>query len=185
MKFLKFKKEHLPAESWISPKTKKGLPSKIHGKGFFATQPISKNEIVAIKAGHIIDKEVLEANKDIIQGSEIQISNGFFVAPLSNEELRASMIYFNHSCEPNIGVGGNILVVAMKDILDGEELVMDYAMEWADPSLTLVCNCQSKNCRKTITGNDWKNPALQKKYAGYFSWYIEQKIKNRTQASSS
>lgn len=39
------------------------------------------------------------------------------------------------------------------------------------------CLCGAKNCRKKITWHDWKNPKLQKKYQGYFQWYLEEKIK--------
>ena len=33
--------------------------------------------------------------------------------------------------------------------------------------------CSSAACRGRVTGKDWKNPALQKKYAGYFSTYVQ------------
>jgi len=38
------------------------------------------------------------------------------------------MIFSNHSCEPNIGVQGQIVYVAMRDIAPGEELTHDWAM---------------------------------------------------------
>ena len=167
-----------PAKSWISSKVHKGLPSKIHGKGLFAAESISKNEVVAVKAGYVLDKAEFEKVKNNIGGAEIQIADGIFIAPTAKSEVEDSMIYFNHSCEPSIGVGGNVLIVAMRDIAAGEELTMDYAVEWADPELELApCSCGNSTCRERVTGNDWKNPELQKKYAGYFSWYIEQKIK--------
>ena len=39
--------------SYITPKARKGLPSAIEGRGLVAVAPITKNEIVAIKGGHI------------------------------------------------------------------------------------------------------------------------------------
>jgi hypothetical protein len=96
---------------------------------------------------------------------------------MSNEELKGSMIYCNHSCEPNIGVRGNIIFVAMRDIEAGEELTPDHAMFVSNPNYSMICSCQTPSCRHAVTGNDWKNPQIQQKYAGYFSWYIEQKIK--------
>jgi hypothetical protein len=36
--------------------------------------------------------------------------------------------------------------------------------------------CGSPNCRGLITEEDWKIPELQKKYDGYFSWYLQEKI---------
>jgi len=41
------------------------------------------------------------------------------------------------------------------------------------------CQCGSKKCRKVVTWNDWKIPSLQKRYSGYFQWYLEEKIKNK------
>ena len=93
-------------ESWISPKAKKKLPSKIHGFGFFATQPITEGEIVAVKLGHAIDKKTLQENEKIINHSEEQISDNLFLAPLDEDEFDGSMVYVNHSCEANCGWGG-------------------------------------------------------------------------------
>jgi len=41
-----------------SPKTQV-RESKIHGRGLFATADIAKDEIVAVKGGHIISREQL------------------------------------------------------------------------------------------------------------------------------
>jgi len=164
-------------KSWTSSKTTKDKPSPIAGNGFFAIERIAKGEVVCAKAGHIIDQETLEANRDVIRDSEMEVAEGLYLAPLTDEEFPKSMVYFNHSCEPNCGIGGNILLVAMRDIEAGEELTTDYAMHFADPKYTMTCNCQTTSCRHTVTGNDWQLPELQAKYAGYFSWYIEQKIK--------
>jgi SET domain-containing protein len=163
--------------SWISSKTTKGLPSKIGGKGFFALADIAKGEVVALKVGHVIDRKTLEANKDIIRDAEVQVSDELYLAPMSVEEFPLSMVYFNHSCEPNAGFAGNVLLVAMRDIKAGEEITLDYATHHTEPDYVMVCNCQQPTCRRTITGNDWKIPELQRKYAGYFNWYIEQKIR--------
>ena len=36
--------------------------------------------------------------------------------------------FMNHSCEPNAGLSGQVVLVAMRDIRDGEEILYDYAM---------------------------------------------------------
>ena len=36
------------------------------------------------------------------------------------------MMFLNHSCEPNVGVQGQIVFVAMRDVAAGEELTLDY-----------------------------------------------------------
>lgn len=161
-------------ESYISPKTRKGVPSTIHDKGFFAVENISKNEIVAIKKGIVLTKKEME-DMGIGGGVGLQIDDDLYLAPKSHGEFDASMIFINYSCNPNIGMRGSDTVVALRDINAGEELVIDYAMIANDDS-TLICKCGSKECRRIITGKDWMNSSLQKKYAGYFTNYIQRKI---------
>jgi hypothetical protein len=38
------------------------------------------------------------------------------------------------------------------------------------------CDCGARRCRKRITESDWKLAELQRKYDGYFSEYIQEKI---------
>ena len=166
-----------PVSSWISPKTQKGLPSKIHGLGFFAKEPISKGEILAVKGGHIIDRQTVLDNREVINNSQEQITDDLYLAPLTPEEEKTTMVYCNHSCEPNGGWQGQVIFVAMRDISAGEEILIDYAMHFDDDIMQFECNCGTPSCRHQITGRDWQIPELQKKYKGYFAWFLEQKIK--------
>lgn len=161
-------------KSYLSPKTKI-KQSKIEGNGLFAIKPIRKGEIIGIKWGYIFDRNILKKIKGDIGDSYFQISDNFFIGPLSKEDVKESMIFLNHSCEPNAGVEGNIVFVAIRDIKVGEEITIDYAM-CDDDTYELKCNCQSKNCRKNVTGKDWMKKELQNKYAGYFSIYLQKKI---------
>jgi uncharacterized protein len=85
------------------------------------------------------------------------------------------MLYLNHSCDPNLGMRGEITFVAMRDIGPGEELTHDWAMT-DDDDYSIECNCGAPDCRKTLTGKDWQRRDLQKRYAGYFSAYLARKI---------
>lgn len=85
------------------------------------------------------------------------------------------MIFSNHSCDPNIGVQGQIVFVAMRDIQTGEELTHDWAMTDYD-DYEMACNCGAAECRKVITGRDWRIKRLQEKYKGYISCYLREKI---------
>ena len=161
--------------SYRSPKTEV-RESKIHGRGLFAIADIAKNEIVAIKGGHIIDRKSLREEITPLLGPvEIQIDDDLFIAPVCDEERELSMLYLNHSCDPNLGVRGEITFVAMREIRAGEELTHDWAMT-DDDDYSIECNCGAPDCRKTLTGKDWQRPDLQKRYAGYFSAYLACKI---------
>lgn len=165
----------MDVSSYISPKVKKGKKSKIEGRGLFATTPIKKGEIVTIKGGHIIDWEMLKKYKNLIGDSYLQIDDNFVLAPLKKSEVEKAMMFLNHSCNPNVGVRGEVTFVAMCNIKPGEELTIDYAMI-DDDECTMKCNCGDKNCRKIITGKDWMQKDLQQKYGKYFSVFLLEKM---------
>src|ERR1700738_3338886 len=161
--------------SYRSPKTEV-RESEIHGRGLFATANIAKDEIVAVKGGHIVDGETLRCEIAPRLGPvEIQIDDNLFIAPVTPEECEGSMLYSNHSCDANLGMRGEITFVAMRDIRAGEELTHDWAAT-DDGDYSLKCKCGAANCRGTLTGKDWQRPDLQKQYAGYFSAYLARKI---------
>ena len=161
-------------KTYCSPKTIVKKSSK-GGKGFFAKEDISKDEIVAIKNGHIVDKEEAYSLDRDIGDFSLQISDEFYICPKSREEIKDIVIFINHSCDPNIGMDGQINYVAMRNIKAGEELCMDYAMAISN-EYELECKCGSEKCRGIISGKDWKNKELQKRYDKYFSWFIYKKI---------
>src|SRR5467141_996718 len=161
--------------SYRSPKTEVGQ-SKIHARGLFARADLDKGEIVAMKGGHIVDRETLRREITPRLGPvEIQIDDDLFIAPVADEEREGSMLYSNHSCDANLGLRGEITFVAMRDIRAGEELTHDWAMI-DDDDYSLKCNCGASNCRQTLTGKDWQRLDLQERYAGYFSAYLARKI---------
>src|SRR5947209_12729530 len=161
--------------SYLSPKTEV-RESKIHGRGLFATADIAKDEIVAVKGGHIVDRKTLREKITPRLGPvEIQIDDNLFIAPVTDEERELSMLYSNHSCDANLGIRGEITFVAMRDIRAGEELTHDWCMT-DDDDYSVRCSCGAAGCRGTVTGKDWQRPDLQRKYAGYFSAYLMEKI---------
>jgi uncharacterized protein len=160
--------------SYRSPKTEV-RESPIHGKGLFSKEVIPVGEIVAVKGGHILTKREWTTLEKSLRTAEIQITEQFFIAPVRADQRDGCMIYTNHSCNPNIGIQGQIIFVAMKNISSGEELTHDWATT-DDLDYAVKCKCGSPNCRGTITGKDWMRKDLQKKYKGWFSWFIQRKI---------
>src|SRR5438094_9263539 len=112
--------------SYRSPKTEV-RESKIHGRGLFAIADIAKDEIVAVKGGHIVDRKTLREKITPLLGPvEIQIDDDLFIAPVTDEERELSMLYSNLSCDAYLGMCVEITFVAMGDIRAGEELTHDW-----------------------------------------------------------
>lgn len=161
--------------SYRSPKTVV-LDSSIVGRGLFANIVISEGEVVCVKAGHLLSKAELTEYESVVNEADLQIADDLFLAPVTEAEFENVMMFLNHSCEPNVGVRGQIVFVAMRDIAAGEELTLDYAMIDHDTQ-PMVCRCGAASCRRFITGQDWQQPELQQKYGDYFAWFLLEKIR--------
>ena len=107
--------------------------------------------------------------------AEIQVTEDLFIGPATQDEREGGMMHLNHSCEPNLGVQGQVVFVALRDIEKNEELTFDYAMTDDEP-YEMECRCRAPGCRKVITGQDWMRIEAQAKYDGYFSWFIQRRI---------
>jgi uncharacterized protein len=149
---------------------------KDRGYGVFAKSAIKKGEDVAIFGGYIIPiGEVKKLSKQL-QEYCYQIHDNFFYGPVMHSEISLNE-HYNHNCEPNVGFKDSVTLIALRDIKENEELTMDYAMLMTTDMFNFKCSCDSKKCRKFITGNDWKIKDLQKKYGAHFQPYILEKIK--------
>lgn len=162
--------------SYVSAKARKGQPSAIAGRGLVAVAPIAKDEVVAIKGGHVVDTATLHSLPEPLQNSEVQIADGFHLVAREAAEYEPVMLFVNHSCQPNVGFAGNIVLVAMRDIAAGEELTTDYAL-FDDSDEAMDCRCGSPDCRGVVDGKDWRRPELQRKYGDYFSSYLLRRIR--------
>jgi uncharacterized protein len=165
--------------SWLNPKLEV-RKFEGGGRGVFAKESIGVGEKLAIFGGHIMrineEPEFLEDQKDLAH----QIDEQFVMGTKYENEIEDTD-YFNHSCSPNAGFKGQIFLVAMRNIEPDEEITFDYAMVIHKPKdSTFIyqfrCHCGSPDCRGQVTFDDWKSPEIQKRYDGYFSWYLQEKI---------
>jgi len=108
-----------------------------------------------------------------MQTHGIQVEEGIYLIPTRTGDPGD---YFNHSCNPNAGMNGQICLVAMHDIKKDDEICFDYAMSDSSDYDEFECHCGAPNCRKHVTGNDWKISALQQRYKGYFVPYLQRRI---------
>jgi uncharacterized protein len=163
--------------TYFSPKVEK-RKSPIDGRGLFAKEAIATGEVVVVKGGYVLTKAQRDAIGEKLGPSEIQITEDLFIGPARKSEREGGMMHLNHSCEPNLGLQGQLVFVTLQEIEADEELTYDYAMTADEPD-EMKCRCGSRNCRGVITGFDWQKPEIQKKYDGYFSWFIQRRIDAR------
>lgn len=159
--------------SYLSPKVKIG--QSFQGQGLFAQEKIRKGEI---DYTHGKAKFVSTAEAVILyeQGNDymIQVDDDLFFAARNEEEVEEAD-FLNHSCDPNCGIKGSLQIVAKRHIGAGEEISIDYAM-CESSEYSIDCRCGTAQCRKVITGDDWKRKELQQRYRGFFSEYLQRKM---------
>jgi hypothetical protein len=68
-----------------------------------------------------------------------------------------------------------VTLVARRPVETGEELTVDYATMTVVP-WEMECNCGAPSCRGVVTGDDWRRPDLQERYAGRFSPFVNARI---------
>lgn len=152
------------------------------GYGVFADKDIKKNEVLFVMGGYILSIEDENKLKGIVADKPIEISENFSIGPRKPSDIaKMPQHYVNHSCNPNAGFDGQIFMVSMKKIQKGQEILYDYAMIMhpnakSNSYFSFDCLCGSKNCRRIVGEKDWMNQKLQKKYKGYFQYYLQKKI---------
>lgn len=143
----------------------------------FATQTIQPLELVAVWGGVIYSLAEIQAMGEVFPhflSHPFEVAEGFYMGSTSNTAIDDAE-RFNHSCDPNIGVKGQIIVLARREITVGEELTFDYETTDVAPD-PFQCRCGSPGCRGLIDGSRWQCPEFQKQNQGWFSWFIEEKI---------
>jgi uncharacterized protein len=79
----------------------------------------------------------------------------------------------NHSCDPNVGWVDDQTLATMIEVPAGGELVTDYAMSVVEADWLLRCHCPSYRCRQMVEGTDWRIPALQRRYQGWWAPHVQ------------
>ncbi len=138
----------------------------------FARFPIRKGDVIAIWGGQVVSRERFTQLPASLQQISVQIEDDVYLAPTREGPGE----WINHSCDPNAGMSGQVVLVALRDILPGEQVCYDYAMTDGSPYDEFTCGCGSPLCRGHVTGNDWSLAALWDRYHGYFSPYLQRRI---------
>jgi SET domain-containing protein len=143
------------------------------GIGLFATRTLKKDTIIA--RAELLGEEfhpwsqykmLDKPTRRKVDAYCLQTPEGFYTPKDFN--YMTVPWNMNHSCNYNIGFDNEGNFVTTRTIKANEELTWDYGMGMSNPKFRLTCSCESKNCRKTITGSDWKDEAFLMKNKKYF-----------------
>ncbi len=117
--------------------------------GVFARRKLKVGEDILLVEGRRFHYTTLLRIRGSFLDNCYRLSENYFLSP---EGTLGE--FFNHSCSPNTRVekrGTNLYIVAVKDIVKGEEVVFDYSTLIArDDVWSMLCNCGEKVCRKVV-----------------------------------
>jgi len=132
------------------------ISESVLGKGVFAKVPIEPRETAFYLTGKLISFDDAAA---AVQGEyTIQIGVNRYVDPHSPAR------YLNHSCEPNAGFVDEIRLIALRQIVPGEEIRFDYSTTMLERYWELDCSCGAPRCRGRIQDFDLLPESLQRHY---------------------
>lgn len=163
--------------SWYDPRVEI-RPSGIEGGGMYACAPIQVGETVTIIGGTpMTDAEFAAYRGTVERYNASQIGEDLHLVDLiqTPDQVEGSI---NHSCDSNVWMNDEVTIAARRDIAAGEELTLDYALVTSDPDWRLdrPCQCGSPLCRQIVTGDDWRLPDVQQRYAGHFAPFLNTRI---------
>jgi RimJ/RimL family protein N-acetyltransferase len=162
---------------WSDPRVRAGA-STIEGVGVYASAPIAAGEVVFVWGGGtmISDAELRAVAASGRRYSSVGIDENWHILWAADDPNAGGPGGANHSCDSNLWMLDARTVGARRDIAPGEELTLDYALFSVAPEWRMECHCGSALCRRVVTGNDWRLPELQQRYAGHFSPFINARI---------
>lgn len=117
-----------------------------------ANRHIAVGEVVAVFGGTVITTETLRELGPQARARCLQVDEGLFLY----STVDGPGDWINHSCAPNLALRGQIVLVATRPILAGEELCFDYATADGTDFDEFSCRCGAPNCRGQVTGADWE-----------------------------
>ena len=170
-------RRYLP-RTWVNPKLAGG-PSRIHGDGVFASEPIARGEKLMEFGGEKISRVRMESG-DYRECSVWMVADDSYLALPASDPEPSLDENLNHSCDANSWLIDEVTIAAGRDIAAGEEITLDHGTwnfdeaeyTWGDA----LCSCGSPDCRGPLTQNDWKLALVQKRYEGHFHPIVQRMI---------
>ncbi|WP_294352746.1 SET domain-containing protein [uncultured Sphingomonas sp.] len=135
------------------------------GKAVFAAQPFGAGDEIVAFTGRRLSAERLPRRLIGQADRFVQIARDTYLGPSGGiDDL------INHSCAPNAGLrftGDTPVLVAIRDIAEGEEIAWDYSTTLADAQWRMTCTCGAPECRGIIAAFDTLPPDRQRWYLSH------------------
>lgn len=141
-------------------------------RGLFTIRRILAGEVVVVFGGQAMTLEEIRALPEVRRRFALQVEEDVFL--YSPHDGPGDWV--NHSCSPNAGLVGQIVLVALRDIPEGEEVCFDYAMSDMTDYDQFRCKCGAPNCRANVTSSDWMLPELRTRYRNFFAPHVQRAI---------
>ena len=112
-----------------------------HGKGVFAKTAIAAGEEIITFTGPLLKREQVRDGD-----YHLQIGEDLYLGASGSADD-----YVNHSCMPNAGFNGSLVLVARRAISPDEEITWDYSSAIDEEDFPgFPCYCGSTACRGTV-----------------------------------
>jgi hypothetical protein len=120
-------------------------PSRLNGHGVFAARHYQPGERLFVVLGDELTKAQILTGGEEHAANAYQIDDDLYIYPLHPEGR-----FMNHSCNPNAGLREDREMMALREILPGEEIVFDYSTTMSENHWTMPCTCGAPMCRGLV-----------------------------------
>lgn len=137
------------------------------GEAVFAARAFRAGDFIFSIKGELISSYDLPNSYEGPSDRFMQVDHDLFIGPSGDADDLV-----NHSCDPNAGIRFTqygIILVALRDILPGEEICWDYSTTMLGIDWSMQCDCRSSSCRAIIGGFS-SLPAERRAY------YLEERV---------
>jgi hypothetical protein len=133
--------------------------STIHGSGLFARGSIPIGERLFRVEGRV--RRFAFDENYALGATWFAVAPGRWIEP----DRTHPAAHLNHSCAPNVAWTDTRWIVAISDIADGNELVLDYATTEIDPVWQMPCACHASACRGVVRAAPHEPASLRRRIA--------------------
>ena len=130
----------------------------------------------------------LLASKSFSKGDKIFTTNAIATVPRDSHSLQKGWDthvridlpgrFMNHSCDGNMGIQDNDTgaydLYALREIKEGEELLVDYESFEYEIKGFDHCMCGSEKCRGSVGGFKENGAAIKEQYGNYYANYLKE-----------